>query len=70
MTRFVFVPHLPDLIQPTEYAEDPAGQRVRIHIRVTEDGRVEILGDAMRPLPLEQLLEILGPDFIEQMLCG
>lgn len=70
MTRYTFVPHLPDLIQPEEYAGDPAGRRVRLRIRVTADGQVEVLGDAMRPLPLEELLASLDPAVIEQMLCG
>lgn len=70
MTRYEFVPHLPDLIHPEEYAGDPDGRRVRIQIRVTPDGRVEVLGDGMRPLPVEQLLELLGPEWVDQMLCG
>ncbi len=70
MTRYEFVPQLDDLIQPEEYAGDPAGRRLRIRIRVTPEGAVVIEGDAMRPIPLEELLEHLGPAVIEQMLCG
>lgn len=69
MAEHRFVEHLPDLIQPEEYAADPAGKRIRIQIRVTERG-VEILGDAVRPLQLEAILEELGAAEIEQMLCG
>jgi hypothetical protein len=64
-----FVPELPDLIQPEEYASDPKGARVRVRIRLTADG-VEVLADAMRPAELDRLLEALGARVIEQMLCG
>jgi hypothetical protein len=69
MAEYHFVPDLPDLIQPEDYASDPDGRRVRIRIRISED-RVEILGDAMRPQVLERLLEEMGAQVIEQMLCG
>jgi hypothetical protein len=69
MAQYHFVSHLPDLIQPEEYADDPGGRRVRLRIRATADG-VEVLGDAVRPAALEQLLEELGAAVIEQMLCG
>jgi FtsH ternary system-associated peptide len=69
MSDYRFVEDLPDLIQPEEYAEHPAGRLVRLRISVTEDG-VEILGDAFRPEVLEEILRRLGPEEIEQMLCG
>lgn len=69
MSDFRFVEDLPDLIQPDEYAEHPDGRLVRFRISVTEDG-VEILGDAFRPEVLEGILNGLGPEEIEQMLCG
>lgn len=69
MSEHHFVPHLPDLIHPEDYADDPEGKRVRVRIEITEEG-VQILGDAMRPLALEQLLERLGARVIERMLCG
>lgn len=69
MTERRYVADLPDLIQPEDYAADLAGRLVRLRIRVTEDG-VEVLGDAVRPLELEALLEGLDPSVIEQMLCG
>jgi hypothetical protein len=69
MTEHRFVAHLPDLIHSEDYAGDPDGRRVRIRIRTDAHG-VEILGDAMRPAELETLLEALGADCIEQMLCG
>jgi hypothetical protein len=69
MAEYRFVHHLPDLIRPEDYVGDPDGQRVRLRIRVTDEG-VEVLGDAMRPIALERLLEELGAEVIEQMLCG
>jgi hypothetical protein len=69
MTERRFVSDLPDLIDPAEYPDDPAGRRVRVRIRVGADG-VEILGDAMNARALELLLEGLQPEAIEQMLCG
>jgi len=68
-TSVSFVPALPDLIDPSEYDDHPAGNLVRIQIRITDAG-VEILGDAMRPVTLEALLAALGAGPIEQMLCG
>ncbi|SDG79127.1 hypothetical protein SAMN05421505_10836 [Sinosporangium album] len=64
-----FVEHLPDLIDARHYAEQPEGRLVKLRISVTDEG-VEILGDAFRPELLERLLESLGPEEIEQMLCG
>jgi hypothetical protein len=69
MTEYRFVASLPELIPPDEYPDDPGGDRVRIRIG-TVNGRLEILGDAARAETLERLLEALGPEAIEQMLCG
>lgn len=69
MSDYRFVEDLPDLIQPEEYADHPEGRLVRLRISVTADG-VEILGDAFRPEVFEEILRRLGPDEIEQMLCG
>lgn len=69
VAEFRFVEDLPDLIQPEDYADHPDGRLVRLQITVTENG-VEILGDAFRPEMLEQILRRLGPEEIEQMLCG
>jgi hypothetical protein len=68
-TEFVFVPHLPDLIEPDEYAEHPDGRLIRIRITVTAEG-VQILGDGFRPAAVEQILAALGGGPIEEMLCG
>lgn len=69
MTIYRFVEHLPDLIGPEEYAKQPSGGLVRFSITVGENG-VEVLGDAIRPEVLERILEALGPEEIQQMLCG
>ena len=69
VSEYRFVDDLPDLIQPEEYPDHPDGRLIRLRISVTENG-VEILGDAFRPEMLEALLKRLGPDEIEQMLCG
>jgi hypothetical protein len=68
-SEFVYVQTLPDLIDATEYVEQPQGRLVRLRITVTDSG-VEVLGDALRPLTLEAVLMALGPEAIEQMLCG
>lgn len=69
MVDYQFVEHLPDLIQPEEYGSDPEGRRVRIRVQASSDG-VEILGDAMKPAAVEPVLEELGAQTIDQMLCG
>lgn len=69
MAEYRFVQELPDLIQPSDYGEDLSGRRLKFRIQVTEDG-LELLGDAMRPVVLEKLLEDLGVEVIEQTLCG
>lgn len=68
-TGHAFVPSLPDLIEPDEYADHPRGGLVRLKVVVTADG-VEILADAMRPSGVEDLLAALGGGPVEQMLCG
>jgi hypothetical protein len=67
--EYRYVESLPDLIDATEYGEQPKGKLVRLRIAVTESG-VELLGDAFRPVTLEATLAALGSDVIEQMLCG
>ena len=68
-TERVFVPELPDLIAPEDYDSDPRGRRLRLRISHSAQG-IEVLGDAVRAEDLERLLLDLGPDAIEQMLCG
>ncbi|MDJ0842264.1 MAG: hypothetical protein QNK37_37530 [Acidobacteriota bacterium] len=67
--EYRFVPELPDLIQPEEYAGDPEGRRLRVRLRATDQG-LELLGDAANPAYLERLLAVLGAEVVEQMLCG
>lgn len=69
MLEYRFVSELPDLIEPSEYAGDPTGRRVRFRIRVSDSG-VEIIGDAMMAANVEEIMESLEPMVIEQMLCG
>jgi hypothetical protein len=69
MADYEMVDALPDLISAEEYDAHPTGNLVRIQISA-KDGRLEILGDSMRPELIEKLLETLGPEVIEQMLCG
>ncbi|AZP16237.1 radical SAM-modified peptide, FtsH ternary system-associated [Streptomyces aquilus] len=68
-TEYRFVEDLPDLIEASEYDDHPEGRLVRLRISWDEKG-VEVLGDAFRPDMLEALLEKMGPDAVEQMLCG
>ncbi|WP_329341636.1 hypothetical protein OG866_37160 [Streptomyces sp. NBC_00663] len=67
--EYRFVEDLPDLIDASEYDDHPDGRLVRLRISWDETG-VEVLGDAFRPDMLEELLERMGPDAVEQMLCG
>lgn len=67
--KHTVVASLPDLILPEEYDDHPHGLLVRIRLTATPEG-VEVLGDAFRPHLLEELLAQLGPDEIQQMLCG
>lgn len=69
MTEHVYVERLPDLITPEDYKNDPLGKRVRVRIRASENG-LEILGDAQRPMVLDEILEQLSPDSIEKVPCG
>ena len=69
MSKTVFVQQLPDLIQPADYDNDPESKKMRIRIRMINDG-VEILGDAQRPDKLDDMLEGLSPNVIEKVLCG
>jgi hypothetical protein len=69
MAEFRFVEHLPDLIEPVEYPNDPKGRMVKMRLRA-DDQSVEILGDAARATNLESLLEEMEVEVIERMLCG
>ncbi len=69
MSNYKFVSHLPDLIHPEEYSEDPKGSRIRIRIKMTGDG-IEVMGDAVKPDELDKLLKELGAKTIEKVLCG
>lgn len=64
-----YVPHLPDLMTPADYVEAPEVRKIRLEIRMTDAG-IEILGDSPYPVSLDELLEKLGPETVEKMLCG
>ncbi|MFI0980890.1 radical SAM-modified peptide, FtsH ternary system-associated [Streptomyces sp. NPDC021093] len=66
---YVFTEAIPDLIGPEEYADHPHGNLVRVRIRVTGSG-IEVVGDALRPRAVEDVLAALGEGPMEQMLCG
>jgi len=67
---------LPDLLRPEDEPNDraalngcPEKKKVRIQISFTDEG-IEILGDCMYEIVLEQLLEKLDVKEMEKMLCG
>ena len=69
MPKVEFVHYLPDLIETSEYETDPFGRRVKLRVRIVEQG-LEILGDSQQPKKLEKLLDYLCVERVEQMLCG
>lgn len=68
-TKINFVDHLPDLMTWDDYEAADRRKTVRFRLALTEDG-LEIIGDSPYPHLLDELLESLGPDAIEMMLCG
>lgn len=64
-----YVAYLPDLITEEDYKAPPNEQKVRVQIKVTEDG-IQILGDSIYASLLENILTDLGSEKIERMLCG
>jgi len=60
---------IPDLITWDDYEEVEAKKLVRVQLRVTENG-VELIADSPYPKLLEELLEKLGPEVIETLICG
>lgn len=64
-----FVSHLPDLITEEDYLDSPEQKKLRIRINVNEEG-VDVLGDSMYAYLVEELMDQLGADEIERILCG
>lgn len=64
-----FVSHLPDLITEEDYLDSPDQKKLRIRINVNEEG-VDVLGDSMYAYLVEELMDQLGADEIERILCG
>lgn len=67
--RTRFVSHLPDLITEEDYLESSEQKKIRVRINVNDEG-VDILGDSMYAYLLEELMNQLGADEIERILCG
>ncbi len=67
--RVRYVDQLPALITAEDYATASEVKKVRVQIRVTEEG-LEILSDSPYPLLLDELLAQAGLTEAELMLCG
>lgn len=74
MTQLRYVGELEELLEPGDYDTPEARGKVRLRIRRTEDGRVELLADGPDAHRLDKLMKSLaeewGIDEIEAMLCG
>lgn len=64
-----YINHLPDLMTWDDYERADCRKQIRFRLTVTDEG-LEIIGDSPYPHLIEELLESLGPDVIEMMLCG
>lgn len=64
-----YVTHLPDLMTPAHYNVAHQRKIIRFQLKLGDEG-LEIIGDSPYPGLLEELLESLGPEAIEMMLCG
>ncbi len=67
--KTTYVNHLPDLMTWDDYEVADQRKQIRVQLTVTDEG-LEIIGDSPYPHLLEALLEALGPEAIEMMLCG
>ncbi len=63
-----YVDRLPDLMRPGDYGQSHR-RKIRVEIRMTDKG-VEILGDSMYPVLLEELFTRAGARKMKGMLCG
>ncbi len=72
--RLRYVGELEELLRPGDYNAPDAGRLVRLRIRRTGDGGVELLGDSPDPRLLDELLgklaSELGVEELEALLCG
>ena len=72
--RLRYVGELEELLRPGDYNVPHSGRLVRLRIRRTSDGALEVLGDCPDPRLLDQLLgslaEELGVEELEALLCG
>ena len=65
----IFVGYIPDLMTWEDYEVSHEKKLVRFRLTITDEG-LEIIGDSPYPHLLEQLIEKLGPEVIEIILCG
>lgn len=72
--RLRYVGELEELLRPGDYDAPEAGRLVRLRIRPTPGGGIELLGDSPDPHLLNDLLGKLagdlGIDELEALLCG
>jgi hypothetical protein len=72
--RLRYVGELEELLRPGDYDAPDAGRLVRLRIRITPGGGVEVLGDSPDPRLLDDLLSQLACDLgvkeLEALLCG
>lgn len=67
--RARFVDHLPDLINPEDYCRENNRKKIRVQIKITDQG-IEIVADSPYPFLLDKILAQLEVPEIEKMLCG
>lgn len=72
--RLRYVGELEELLRPGDYDEPAVGRLVRLRIRCTPGGGVELLADSPDPRLLDGLLGQLACDLgiyeLEALLCG
>ncbi len=61
--------HLPDLMTEDDYMKASDQKRIRLQLKITDQG-IEIIGDSQYPHLLDKILEALEPHQIEKVLCG
>jgi len=72
--RLRYVGELEELLRPGDYDAPDAGRLVRLRIRRTPGGGVELLADSPDPRLLDELLGQIAGDLgvaeLEALLCG
>lgn len=67
--QIAYVGDLPDLMTPEHYHDAHQRKIIRFQLKVGDEG-LEIIGDSPYPGLVDELLESLGPEVIERVLCG